>query len=78
VEGEAKNLIESYDAGLCFIPEDEKDFLNKLNSIHSDKVQYKRFQKGCKNLASDFKRENLALRMFDIMGATISLYNPTP
>ena len=71
VEGEAKELIESYDAGLCFIPEDRNDFLNKLDSIHSDKEQYNRFQFGCQNLAKDFKREKLALRMYEILKSLV-------
>lgn len=67
VEGEAKELIEKYDAGLCFVPEDRNDFLKKLSSMHSDSAQYKRFQKGCENLTKDFKREKLALNMFNIL-----------
>lgn len=67
VQGEAQELIESYSAGLCFVPEDEQDFLNKLTTIHSDKTQYKELQQGCVKLAEDFKREKLAKRMYEIL-----------
>lgn len=30
VEGESKEIIELYQAGLCFVPESEEDFLTKL------------------------------------------------
>ena len=71
VEGEAKELVESYDAGLCFTPEDREDFLIKLHSIHTDKQQYERFQAGCENLAKDFKREKLAMRMYKILESLV-------
>ena len=71
VEGEAKELIESYNAGLCYIPENKADFLDKLSIIHSDKEQFEKFQVGCKNLTKDFKREKLALKMFQILKSTI-------
>ena len=33
VEGESKEIIETYKAGLCFEPENEKEFLEKLNQL---------------------------------------------
>lgn len=64
VEGESKKLIEDYHAGICFEPENERDFLDKLTQLKSSISQ---FTKGCKKLAEDFDRINLAKKMFDII-----------
>ena len=63
VEGEAKKLIKFYNAGLCFEPENEEDFLKKLEHIYTDKEQYQHFQKGCLELAYNFNRQHLANKM---------------
>ena len=67
VEGEAQELVTSYDAGLCFEPENKKDFFEKLNSICQNKEQYKKHQKGCQILAKAFDRKTLALDMLAVM-----------
>lgn len=66
VEGEAKQIVESYNAGVCFDPENEEDFLKKLNEIcePSKRIECK---KGCRALAKDFDRTNLALKMQEII-----------
>lgn len=64
VEGESKKLIEDYHAGICFEPENERDFLDKLTQLKSSISQ---FTEGCKKLAEDFDRINLAKKMFDII-----------
>ena len=66
VEGEAKEIIEKYGAGLCFEPENEKDFKEKLLKILTPSI-YKECQKGCQILAKDFDREKLAKNMLDII-----------
>ena len=67
VEGEAKELVSSYEAGLCFEPENKVDFLEKINLIYRDKNQYEKFQKGCQLLAKAFDRKALALEMLGVM-----------
>lgn len=67
VEGQAQEIIEKYDAGLCFEPENEDDFLAKLYSIKNNCTRYEELQKGCKVLASDFDRKILARKMLDIL-----------
>ncbi|WP_288148492.1 glycosyltransferase family 4 protein [Bacteroides acidifaciens] len=64
VDGEAREIVETYGAGKCFEPENEKDFLDKLNQLQ-DKQIYADCQEGCTRLAADFDRKHLALRMFD-------------
>ncbi len=60
VEGESKELIESYNAGIAFIPDDTIDFLEKLNSVISDQNQFKT---GLGKLAIDFDRKKIAADM---------------
>ncbi|MFI1772649.1 glycosyltransferase family 4 protein [Thalassobellus citreus] len=63
VEGEAKKLIESYNVGVSFIPENEVDFIKKLKEI-----QVKSFDKeNFKCLKKDFNRKNLAKKMLDFI-----------
>jgi len=67
VEGQAQEIIEKYDAGLCFEPENEEDFLEKLNILKNNTSRYKELQYGCTRLAIDFDRKILAAKMLDIL-----------
>lgn len=67
VEGEAQEIIEKYRAGLCFEPENEKDFLEKINKMLTDTEFYAECKKGCKCLADDFDRTVLARKMLDVI-----------
>ena len=67
VEGEAKELVEYYGAGLCYEPENKIDFLEKLNLIFSNQKQYLEMQKNGVQLAKDFDRKKLAITMFNIL-----------
>jgi Glycosyltransferase len=71
VEGEAKEVVESFNAGLAFEPENKADFLEKLDLIYRDKEQYKRFQKGGLILAKAFDREKLAKQMYIILDGVV-------
>ena len=66
VEGESKKLIEKYNAGISYIPENKKDFLAKLEKI-MDKFLYSNYQKGCENLALNYRRDYLAEKMLNII-----------
>jgi len=63
LEGEAKKIIESYNAGIAFLPEDEKSFIHSLKCIIV-KDNYSKFQLGCEKLAKDFDRKSLAIKMY--------------
>lgn len=67
VEGEAQSILERYNAGICFEPENESDFLSKLQSLKDDHILYKNCQVGCKNLAIAYDRKNLAKKMLEII-----------
>ena len=67
VGGEAKDIIESYGAGLCFEPENEEDFMEKLDSLMSDSSLYEQCRQGCRKLAADFDRKVLANKMLAVI-----------
>ena len=66
VEGQAKEILEAYGAGACFEPENEKDFLEKLN-ILTDVNFYNECKTGCLRLANDYDRKKLAKTMLEIL-----------
>lgn len=70
VRGEAQRLVEEYEAGVCFEPENESDFISKLSSINQPEI-YDKLKKGCVRLASDFDRKVLAEKMLKIIHETL-------
>ena len=72
VEGEAQDILEKYNAGLCFEPENKEDFIDKVSRLKSDRNLYETCQKGCQLLANDFDRKILANKMLDIIQSTAS------
>lgn len=73
VEGEAQEIVEKYEAGICFDPENEDDFVAKLDHILSDPQLYARCRKGGEALAMDFDRKVLASKMLDCMKDAASI-----
>lgn len=67
VDGESRQIIESYSAGLFFEPENESDFIEKLYLLKNDHTLYERLKIGCRNLVKDFDRVRLAKDMADIL-----------
>lgn len=59
LEGETKGIIEQYNAGLCFEPENKTDFIEKIEQI-IDEAHYKNYQQGCQQLATAFDRKRIA------------------
>lgn len=66
VEGESKEMIEQFDAGLCYEPENEEDFIRKAKKIIQSDI-YESKKKGCKQLATAFDRKELAINMLSIV-----------
>lgn len=62
VEGESKKIIDDYNAGVSFIPEDKESFKKALKCILNTE-NYIDYQKGCELLVKDFNRINLANKM---------------
>jgi glycosyltransferase involved in cell wall biosynthesis len=66
VEGQAQKILEKYHAGVCFKPENEKDFIDKLMMIKDEKV-YLESINGCRALAKAYDRKKLAKEMLEII-----------
>ena len=66
VEGQAQEIIEKYGAGICFEPENEMDFIEKLQLLINEEF-YIKCQIGCEHLAQTFDRKMLALKMLEII-----------
>ena len=71
VEGQAQEIIEQYVAGICFKPENEEDFIEKVLTLKNNKIVYKNCQVGCERLASDFNRNKLARKMLRILKSIV-------
>lgn len=70
VDGEARSIVESYNAGLFYEPENESDFILKsVEFIHNIGL-VAAMKEGCKKLASDFDRKILAAEMLHIINRT--------
>ena len=64
LEGETKGIIESFNAGLCFEPENEAQFLAQCAAI-LDEAHYNILQQGCAKLAEAFNRKTIALGVLE-------------
>ena len=58
VEGESKKLIDDYEVGVCFEPENKESFLNALCDIQ--KLDRESFKVNCNKMLADFDRNNIA------------------
>ena len=66
VDGEAKEIVASFNAGLFYEPENKADFLKKLAKISVYENQ-KLFSEGGKKLAQFYNRKTLANEMLNIL-----------
>jgi len=67
VEGESQAIVEKYDVGLPFIPEDREDFLSKLKLLATDQLLYAKKQANCLSLAKEYDRKRLASSMLKLL-----------
>ena len=67
VDGESRLIIEKYHAGLYFEPENEHDFIEKIELLASNNEVYTKCQNGCRMLALDFDRKILASKMLNFI-----------
>ena len=67
VDGQAREIIEKYNAGLYYEPENKDDFIKKLLLLKNNKEIYQNKQEGCIKLADDYDRKKLAISMLDIL-----------
>lgn len=64
VEGESRDLIIQYGAGLAFEPENKLDFIEQLLKLKSDKKLYSNCQRGGSQLSIDYDRKRLAEQFY--------------
>ncbi len=72
VDGEARLIVEKYNAGIFFEPENETDFINKLMFLKLETTTNQHLKMGCEKLVKDFDRKNLALAMLTTVQEVIS------
>jgi glycosyltransferase involved in cell wall biosynthesis len=58
VEGESKKLIDHYEVGVCFEPENKESFFNAIKDIQ--KLDRDSFKVNCNKMLADFDRNNIA------------------
>lgn len=67
VDGESRFIVEKYNAGLFYEPENISDFIGKASFLFSNDNLYCKCKEGGAKLAIDFDRKKLANEMFDII-----------
>lgn len=70
LQGETKGIVESFNAGICFEPEDQIDFIAQCHAI-LDEQRYQEFQNGCKRLAEAYNRRLIALEVLETITTDI-------
>ena len=70
VDGEARSIVEKYNAGLYYEPENIESFNTTLMTLFSNEILYNDHKVGCKKLAQEFNRERLAFEMLNIIKLT--------
>lgn len=65
VDGEAREIVESYQAGVYYEPENENEFVGSVMNLATDNDLYNVCVKGCTLLAADFERKVLSKKMHD-------------
>ena len=70
VRGESRVLVEHYQAGVAYEPEDKTEFLSVVKSLISNEQLYEQCRLGGERLAADFNREQLAGKLLDLLEKT--------
>ncbi len=65
VEGEAKEIVESFNAGLRFEPENKEAFIDAVSDLYQSRTTINESYGGGAELAKHFDRQRLALEMLD-------------
>lgn len=69
VNGEARKIVEKYEAGLYYEPENKTSFITTVDTLFHDN-HYGDHRSGCRKLAQDYNREVLASEMLTILKHT--------
>ncbi len=72
VDGEARTLVENYNAGFYYEPENKQDFSDKVDFLFSSEQNINECKSGGEKLAKAFDRKLLATSMLKIIKNTIN------
>lgn len=67
VEGESKEIIEQYAAGLCYEPEHEESFLQALQKLYTDNDLYHKCSQNAIKMADQYDRTKKAKHLMEIL-----------
>jgi len=67
VEGQAKEIIDEFGAGISFEPENSEEFVDAINKLKSDTELYKSLSSNALNLAKAYDRKKLAKEMLQVI-----------
>lgn len=67
VRGESRRLVEHYQAGIAYEPENKAELFRAVTSLMNDKELYERCRNGGEKLAADFNRKQLAGELLDLL-----------
>jgi len=67
VDGQARAILERFEAGLHFAPEDFGAFSLGVRSLMTDASLYSRLQEGCREMSRAFDRRSLASKMLEVL-----------
>ena len=71
VDGQARELVEQYSAGLCYEPDNAGDLLAKAVLLRRDRALYQRLSENGRAFAAAYDRNALALRMYEQLQALV-------
>ena len=69
VDGESRDIINKYKAGIFFEPENKTEFLNACKKMISTDLN--KYKHGLKNISNDFDRIMLANKMLEFIKSRI-------
>ncbi len=78
VDGQARAIMEQYDSGVFFEPEDEAAFIAAVGRMASDVSLIRRLKTGSENLANAYDRLALADRMLEVIRAIVGDASAAP
>lgn len=67
VRGESRRLVEHYQAGIAYEPENKAELFSAVTSLMNDKELYERCRNGGEKLAADFNRKQLAGELLELL-----------
>jgi glycosyltransferase involved in cell wall biosynthesis len=71
VDGESRAIVEAFGAGLYYEPENESDFVARVNQLFTDTSLYTKCKEGGEKLALAFDRKILANKMLSTINELI-------